>query len=170
MAWAVQPQDWDFNKKVIKKVKRELSEVMETIARRCACLRAATACTKRGMNFLPAPTSTSSKRRSMISGCATPTFAFRGESNKQEVVAIDCNFNGWGGTDADRPRRPGDWLAKTAESVFGVPRVSAGFVAEGGALITDGQGTIITHAKLCAEPEPQPGRRGPRGIDQSGAE
>ncbi len=81
-----------------------------------------------------------------------PTFALRGEQSEQEVVAIDWNFNGWGGTDFARPRRPGDWLAKTAEFIFGVPRLSAGFVAEGGARITDGQGTIITTQSCLLNP------------------
>jgi agmatine deiminase len=72
-----------------------------------------------------------------------PTFAMRGKRAEREVVAIDWNFNGWGDT-RDRPRRAGDGLAKAATSVFGVPRVQASFVAEGGALVTDGHGTMIT--------------------------
>jgi agmatine deiminase len=66
-----------------------------------------------------------------------PTLARRGA----EIVAIDWNFNGWGST-RDRRARPGDKLAKTF--VFGDVRVNAPFVAEGGAFITDGKGTIVT--------------------------
>lgn len=68
-----------------------------------------------------------------------PTFAL----NDGEVVAIDFNFNGWGNT-RQRPARPGDRLGSKAAEIFGTPRVCASFVAEGGALITDGDGTIVT--------------------------
>ena len=66
-----------------------------------------------------------------------PTFGQRGN----EIVAIDWNFNGWGST-RRRRARPGDSLVK--KFAFGAERVSAPFVAEGGALITDGKGTIVT--------------------------
>ena len=75
------------------------------------------------------------------------------------MVAIDWNFNGWGGTH-DRPRRAGDQLAKAAASIFGVPRVSARFVAEGGALVTDGCGTMITTRSCLLNPNRNPVRRG----------
>jgi agmatine deiminase len=68
-----------------------------------------------------------------------PTFALRGG----EIVAIDWNFNSWGST-LDRPARPGDKLATEAAAIFGEDRISAPFVAEGGAFGTDGKGTIIT--------------------------
>ena len=65
-----------------------------------------------------------------------PTFGLRGRRARQEVVAIDWNFNAWGATQG-RPPRPGDRLAKTAASIFGVPQIQAGFVAEGGAFALD---------------------------------
>jgi agmatine deiminase len=68
-----------------------------------------------------------------------PTFARRG----RDVVAIDWNFNSWGAT-WERPARSGDKLATEAAAIFGGVRVSAPFVAEGGAFVTDGKGTIIT--------------------------
>jgi agmatine/peptidylarginine deiminase len=34
-----------------------------------------------------------------------PTFAWRGRGHDQELVAIDWNFNGWGGTNERPPRR-----------------------------------------------------------------
>jgi len=76
-----------------------------------------------------------------------PTFAWRGK----EVVAIDWNFNGWGNT-KERPSRACDQLAKTAEGIFGVPRISVPFIAEGGALITDGEGTLITTRSCLLNP------------------
>jgi agmatine deiminase len=68
-----------------------------------------------------------------------PTFALRGE----DIVAINWNFNSWGST-SDRPARPGDKLATEAAAIFQKDRISAPFVAEGGAFVTDGKGTIIT--------------------------
>ena len=76
-----------------------------------------------------------------------PTFAWQGE----EIVAIDWNFNGWGNT-ANRSARPGDRLAQLAESIFGAPRISVPFVAEGGAFITDGEGTLITTRSCLLNP------------------
>jgi agmatine deiminase len=70
-----------------------------------------------------------------------PTFGWRGDGTAQEVVGIDWNFNGWGNT-RERCIRPGDRLANKAPSIFGVPRVTVPFVAEGGALVTNGCGTL----------------------------
>ena len=88
-----------------------------------------------------------------------PTFAVRRSDRDQEVVAVDWNFNGWGGT-GQRPQRAGDRLAKTAASIFGVPRISVRFVAEGGALITDGRGTMITTRSCLLNPNRNPVRSG----------
>jgi len=41
-----------------------------------------------------------------------PTFALRGNGRDQEIIAIDWNFNGWGGT-MERPPRAGDRLARS---------------------------------------------------------
>jgi agmatine deiminase len=80
-----------------------------------------------------------------------PTFALRGD----EVVAIDFNFNGWGNT-KERPARSGDRLAGTASARFGVPRISAPFIAEGGAFITDGDGTLVTTESCLLNPNRNP--------------
>jgi agmatine deiminase len=88
-----------------------------------------------------------------------PTFALRGAGAVQEVVAIDWNFNGWGGS-RERPPRAGDRLAKTAASIFGVPRVLVPFVAEGGALVTDGRGTLIATRSCVLNPNRNPVRQG----------
>jgi agmatine deiminase len=87
-----------------------------------------------------------------------PTFAWRGERAAKEVVAIDWNFNGWGGT-RERPPRAGDRLAKTAATIFGVPSISVPFIAEGGAFITDGHGTLITTRSCLLNPNRNPARR-----------
>jgi agmatine deiminase len=64
-------------------------------------------------------------------------------ARKGDIVSIDWNFNSWGAT-WERPARSGDKLATEAAAIFGGVRVSAPFVAEGGAFVTDGKGTIIT--------------------------
>ncbi len=88
-----------------------------------------------------------------------PTFALRGEGDACEIVAIDWNFNGYGNT-ADRPARAGDRIAQHARAIFGVPRVRMPFVAEGGALVTDGRGTMIVTRSCLLNPNRNPVRRG----------
>jgi len=160
MAWAVHPE-WG---KAVKKVKCELSEVIRTIAeyepvrvlaRRGQALREAkrefSCCAN--VTVIEAPVDDIWMRDIM------PSFASRRQAAAQEVIAIDWNFNGWGGT-ADRPLRAGDRLAKAAASVFGVPRVRVRFVAEGGALVTDGCGTMITTRSCLLNPNRNQVRRG----------
>src|SRR5450759_125609 len=114
MAWAVH-REWG---KAVNKVKRELSEVIQTIAQ------------YEPVRLLAPPGPACREARREFSSCSdvvviaapvddiwmrdiAPTFAFRGSSRDQEVVAIDWNFNGWGGTSA-RPPRAGDQLAGKA--------------------------------------------------------
>ena len=159
MAWAVH-QEWG---RAINKVKRELSEVVQTIARfepvrvlspRGHALREAqrefSGCSN--VTIIEAPVDDIWMRD------IAPTFAIRDEAGAREIVAIDWNFNGWGGT-KDRPPRPGDKIARTATSIFGVPRISVPFVAEAGALVTDGQGTLITTRSCLLNPNRNPVRR-----------
>jgi agmatine deiminase len=164
MAWAVH-QEWG---KAVNKVKRELSKVAQTIARyepvrviapRGHVLREARREFSASSNIvvIEAPVDDIWMRD------IAPTFAWRANGRARELVAIDWNFNGWGGT-VDRPSRAGDRLAKTAVSTFGVPRVSVGFVAEGGALVTNGLGTMIVTRSCLLNPNrnPQRGVKDPR--------
>ncbi len=161
MAWAVH-REW--NRASANKIKRSLSEVVQTIARyepvrvlapRGPTIREArrefVACPN--VTVIEAPVDDFWMRDIM------PTFAWRGEGAAWEVIAIDWNFNGWGGTH-ERPARARDRLAKEAASIFGVPRVSASFVAEGGALVTDGCGTMIVSRSCLLNPNRNPVRRG----------
>ena len=160
MAWAVH-REWG---KAVNKVKRELSEVVQTVARyepvrllapRGNASREArrefSACS--GVTVIEAPVD-DIRMRDIV-----PTFALRGRGARQEVVAIDWNFNAWGATKA-RPPRPGDQLTKAAASIFAVPRFRARFVAEGGAFATDGRGTLVATRSCLLNPSRNPVRRG----------
>lgn len=157
MAWAVQ-REWG---RATNAVKSELSQIIHEIARHePVCLLAAageqyseavaefSGCTN--VTVLTAPVDDIWMRD------IAPTFAIRRNREADEVVAIDWNFNSWGGTKERKPRR-GDALATSAASVFGAPIISASFIAEGGAFACDGQGTIIT-TKSCLL---NPNRNGP---------
>ncbi|MEO6781103.1 MAG: agmatine deiminase family protein [Bradyrhizobium sp.] len=136
LAWAVHPE-WGKN---AKNVKRELRRVIMTIAEY-----------EPVRLLVPPDEIDDAKQQSFCPNVEiieapvddiwmrdiAPTFGRR----SNEIVAIDWNFNGWGST-RDRKARPGDKLAKMV--AFGDVHVSAPFVAEGGALISDGKGTIIT--------------------------
>ncbi|HEU5018108.1 MAG TPA: agmatine deiminase family protein [Pseudolabrys sp.] len=161
MAWAVH-SEWD--EAAASKIKRELSQVIQTIARyepvrvlapRGVQLHEA----RREFADCPNVTVIEAPVDDFWMRDIAPTFAWRGAGAAREIVAIDWNFNGWGGT-RERPSRPGDRLAKHAAAIFGVPRIPARFVAEGGALVTNGQGTMITTRSCLLNPNRNPVRRG----------
>ena len=152
LAWAIHPewQDWT------EKVARELSAVIRTISRfelvrlltpsdRLADAKARFA--GNNVEIVEAPVDDIWMRD------IAPTFALRGS----EVISIDWNFNGWGST-SKRSARAGDRLAEIAADIFLVPRVSAPFIAEGGALVTDGEGTLITTRSCLLNPNRNPVR------------
>lgn len=138
MAWAVHPE-WEAS---VNRVKDELEAVVHTVSQ-FEPVRLLTP-----PNQLPdARARFKSANVEIIAAPVddiwmrdiAPTFALR----DGEVVAIDFNFNSWGNT-AKRRARPGDRLAATAHAIFGVPHICAPFIAEGGAFITDGEGTVLT--------------------------
>ena len=159
MAWAVHAE-WG---KQVNKVKDELCEVALTIARyEPVCLLATP-----GRAFREAKRKFSASSNVIVIEAPVddiwmrdiaPTFVLRQmASRRQKIIAIDWNFNGWGGT-KHRPSRPGDRLAKTAADVFGVTRMSVKFIGEGGAFVTDGQGTMITTRSCLLNPNRNPSR------------
>jgi agmatine deiminase len=142
MAWAVH-REWGAH---ADQIKRELHEIISTIAlyepvRLLTPPDQIADAKSRGfggnVDIVPAPVDDIWMRD------IAPTFALRGD----EVVAIDWNFNGWGST-PERRSRPGDRLAGLMAAEIGVPVVHAPFIAEGGAIATDGEGTICT-TKSC---------------------
>jgi len=155
MAWALRP-GWG---SALTKVKRELSEVIRTIAQyepvRVLALRGTrlrearcefAGCTN--IDVVEAPIDDIWMR-----GIA-PTFAIRGSGADRELVAIDWNFNGWGGT--EKVVRGDKCAADVIADVAGIPRLRANFNAEGGALIFDGHRTVITTRSCLLNPNRNP--------------
>jgi agmatine deiminase len=142
MAWAVH-REWGSS---FNDVKRELREIILTVAEyepvklltpRREMAGALAQCFGSNVEIIPAPVDDIWMRD------IAPIFAFR----RNEIVAIDWNFNGWGST-PQRRSRPGDRLAEFMATDLGISIVHAPFVAEGGAIATDGEGTIVT-TKSC---------------------
>lgn len=66
-----------------------------------------------------------------------------------EVIGVDFNFNGWG----DKQEHTNDArVGRTLLAKYGIPRVEAPLVAEGGSFETDGEGTLlITESSIVNE-------------------
>ncbi|MFJ7329831.1 agmatine/peptidylarginine deiminase [Streptomyces cyaneofuscatus] len=66
-----------------------------------------------------------------------------------EVIGVDFNFNGWG----EKQEHTNDArVGRTLLSKYGIPRVEAPLVAEGGSFETDGEGTLlITESSIVNE-------------------
>lgn len=153
MAWAVH-REW--GTRDASRIKRDLTKVVYAIAR----FEPVRLLAPRGREFreaskqfLDCPTVTviEAPVDDFWMRDIMPTFAIHTDGGQRQVVAIDWNFNGWGGT-PERPARAGDKLAKSSASIFGVPRVETSFVAEGGALAFDGRGTLITTRSCLLNP------------------
>ena len=72
-----------------------------------------------------------------------PVFASR--RDRHELVAVDFLFNGWGETLPASAH--GETIGESLADLLGVDRIAAPLVLEGGAVSTDGEGTL-----LAAEP------------------
>ncbi|MEV7653125.1 agmatine deiminase family protein [Streptomyces anulatus] len=66
-----------------------------------------------------------------------------------EVIGVDFNFNGWG----EKQEHTNDArVGRTLLAKYGIPRVEAPLVAEGGSFETDGEGTLlITESSIVNE-------------------
>lgn len=72
-----------------------------------------------------------------------------------KATGIDLNFNGWGG----KQRHPNDSRVATAVlERYRLPRAAAPLVAEGGALETDGQGTLLVTESSLVNDNRNPGK------------
>ncbi|MFE6698660.1 agmatine/peptidylarginine deiminase [Streptomyces sp. NPDC057718] len=74
-----------------------------------------------------------------------PVFVEQGD----KVIGVDFNFNGWG----DKQEHTNDArVGRALLSKYGVPRVEAPLIAEGGSFETDGEGTLlITESSIVNE-------------------
>ena len=79
-----------------------------------------------------------------------PIFVQRGEA----VVASAFRFNGWGGKYL---LEDDDTVAEQLAAAAGAPRLDHDIVLEGGAIDTDGLGTILTTAQCLQNPNRNPG-------------
>ena len=80
-----------------------------------------------------------------------PIFARR----NREVVAVDFLFNGWGTTQPAAAH--GETIGTALAEWLGVERVAVPFVLEGGAVTTDGEGTLIAASPTVLHENRNPG-------------
>ena len=80
-----------------------------------------------------------------------PVFLVNGRGG---LAGLDLNFNGWGGKQAHAHDAR---VAREVLGLLGVRRFTAPFVAEGGALVADGQGTVMATESSVINPNRNPG-------------
>ncbi|MER5635582.1 agmatine deiminase family protein [Kitasatospora sp. NPDC002227] len=76
------------------------------------------------------------------------------------IAGLDTNFNGWGktGTSYYQPFANDAAAAATLLSQYGVDRVQAPFVGEGGSLEVDGEGTMLATVSSLVNANRNPGK------------
>lgn len=80
-----------------------------------------------------------------------PVFARRGG----ELVAVDFAFNGWGTTLPAHEH--GETVGASLAALLGLDRVTVPLVVEGGAIATDGEGTLIAVERTVLDERRNPG-------------
>jgi agmatine deiminase len=80
-----------------------------------------------------------------------PVFALN--ATKTHKTGLDFGFNGWGNK---YPYDKDDFLPVGVCQYLGVPRKDVAMILEGGAVITDGQGTLITTEECLLHPNRNP--------------
>ncbi|MEV6007908.1 agmatine deiminase family protein [Streptomyces sp. NPDC051976] len=75
--------------------------------------------------------------------------------DKAVLKGVDFNFNGWG--DKQKEHGNDSRLAAAVLSKYGIPRIATPVVAEGGALETDGQGTLLVTESSVVNDNRNPG-------------
>ncbi|MGH8273875.1 MAG: agmatine deiminase family protein [Gammaproteobacteria bacterium] len=80
-------------------------------------------------------------------------------SNGGQLVGVDWQFNDYGNKDGRNPEGYGNdaALAERILAYLGIERYSAPLVCEGGALVGDGEGTLITTESVVLNPNRNPG-------------
>ncbi|MGW8353368.1 agmatine deiminase family protein [Streptomyces wedmorensis] len=76
------------------------------------------------------------------------------------IAGLDTNFNGWGktGTTYYQPFANDAVAAATLLDYYGIDRVQASFVGEGGSLEVDGEGTLLATVSSLVNPNRNPGK------------
>ncbi|WP_327302339.1 agmatine deiminase family protein [Streptomyces sp. NBC_01298] len=76
------------------------------------------------------------------------------------IAGVDTNFNGWGKTTAPyaQPFANDAVAAETLLGQYGVQRIQAQFVGEGGSLETDGEGTLLATVSSLVNANRNPGK------------
>ncbi|WP_212762101.1 agmatine deiminase family protein [Nocardia uniformis] len=72
-----------------------------------------------------------------------------------EIVGVDLNFNGWGNKQSHEIDSA---IARNLLSRYGISRLSAPLVTEGGALETDGEGTLLVTESSIVNDNRNPGK------------
>ena len=82
-----------------------------------------------------------------------PVFVFSDRSSHSGFYGIDFNFNGWGGR---YPSTGNAHFARQFLASRGIPRIQTPLVLEGGALETDGEGTLLLTESSVINPNRNP--------------
>lgn len=84
-----------------------------------------------------------------------PVFVIKENPGEGTLVGLDYNFNGWGGK---YPTPTTCELARKILEDMGLERIETSIVTEGGALETDGEGTLILTASSIVNDNRNPGK------------
>ena len=158
MAWPAREDIWG---SMLAGVRGDVAAVARAIARfepvtmiaRPHQARAAAAACGRGVEIVPLVNDDLWMRD------MGPVFLVNGHGG---LAGLDMNFNGWGNKQAHRNDAR---VAREVLALLGVPRFAAPFVAEGGALEVDGQGTVLATESSIINPNRNPGRSRARLTD-----
>jgi len=84
-----------------------------------------------------------------------PTFVLSEKNDSKELVAIDWRFNGWG--EKFVPYQQDARMAKRIAELINVPCISSNLTAEGGAIHTNGEDTLLTTRQCLLNQNRNPG-------------
>jgi agmatine deiminase len=151
MAWPARADIWGG---MLAGVRGDVASVAQTIARfepvamvaRPHQARAAAAACGRGVEIVPLVNDDLWMRD------MGPVFLVNGHGG---LAGLDMNFNGWGNKQAHANDAR---IARQVLALLGVPRFTAPFVAEGGALEVDGWGAVMATESSIINPNRNPGR------------
>jgi Porphyromonas-type peptidyl-arginine deiminase len=150
MAWPARADIWGA---MLAGVRRDVASVARAIARfepvamvaRPQQAHAAAAACGQGVEIVPLANDDLWMRD------MGPVFLVNGRGG---LAGLDMNFNGWG----NKQVHPNDArIAREVLALLGVPRFTAPFTAEGGALEVDGQGAVLATESSIINPNRNPG-------------